>query len=370
MPSDLGGKGGQLISYSDRKHYSALIVEAVQSGARQELACELVGISARTYQRWNRGEELSEDQRIHNHSPAHNKLSDAVRQEILKVINQPEYSSLTPYQIVPTLLDLGRYIASESTFYRIMKAHNLLKHRGKGAVAKRKKPQSLKATKANEIYSWDITYLLSPIKGQYYYLYMVIDIYSRKIVGFQVHDCESSAHAADLIEDIANREKIDKNQLVIHSDNGSPMKGATLRAKMIDLDISSSYSRPRVSNDNPYSESLFKTIKYHYTFPETPFASLKEAREWVEQFAHWYNNDHKHSGIKFVTPNQRHNSLDKAILENRRQVMEQAKREHPERWNGRKTRNLSPIGAVYLNPDKDKDKPPESKITAEECRLS
>ena len=353
MPSDLGGKGGRLISFPDRKQYCAFIDEAVQNGARQQLACELIGIASRTYQRWNQGEELSEDQRIYNDAPAHNTLSEAVRQAILKVINRPEYSTLTPYQIVPTLLDRGQYIASESTFYRVMKEHNQLKHRGKGTAAKRKKPRSLKATAANEIYSWDITYLLSPIKGQYYYLYMVMDIYSRKIVGWQVHDCESSSHAADLIEDIAHREKIDKNQLVIHSDNGSPMKGATLRAKMIDLEISPSYSRPRVSNDNPYSESLFKTVKYHYTFPEGPFTDLSEARSWVEQFVHWYNDEHQHSAIKFVTPNQRHNGLDRAILENRKKVIEQAREKHPERWNGRNTRNLTPIKTVFLNPDKD-----------------
>ena len=262
MPSDLGGKGGRLISYTDRKNYCELIDEAVQKGARQKLACELVGISARTYQRWNQGEELLEDQRIYNDAPVHNKLSDAVRQEILSVINQPEYSTLTPYQIAPTLLAIGQYIASESTFYRVMREYNQLQHRGKGAAGQRKKPQPLKATGSNEIYSWDITYLLSPVKGQYY-SYMVMDIYSRKIVGWQVHDCESSAYAANLIEDIAHREKIDKNQLVIHSDNGSPMRGATLRAKLIDLEITSSYSRPRVRNDNPYSESLFKTVKYN-----------------------------------------------------------------------------------------------------------
>ncbi len=322
MPSDLGGKGGRLIAFPDRKKYCALIDEAVQHGARQQLACELVGIASRTYQRWNCGEELSEDQRIYHDAPVHNKLSEAIRQEILRVINQPEYSTLTPYQIVPTLLDIGQYIASESTFYRVMKEHNQLKHRGKGVPHQRKKPQSLKATGANEIYSWDITYLISPVKGQYYYLYMVMDIYSRKIVGWQVHDCESSTHAADLIADIAHREKIDKNQLVIHSDNGSPMKGATLRAKMIDLDIAPSYSRPRVSNDNPYSESLFKTVKYHYTFPEDPFPCLNEARAWVEAFVRWYNDEHQHSAIKFVTPNQRHHGLDKALLENRKQVIE------------------------------------------------
>ncbi len=362
MPSDLGGNGGRLISYPDRKQYCALVNEAVQNGARQQLACELVGITARTYQRWNQGEKLSEDQRIYNDTPAHNKLSEAVTQEILKVINLPEYSTLTPYQIVPTLLDSGHYIASESTFYRVMKAHNLLKHRGKGTAAQRKKPRSLKATAANEIYSWDITYLLSPVKGQYYYLYMVMDIYSRKIVGWQAHDCESSSHAADLIEDIVYREKIDKNQLVIHSDNGSPMKGATLRAKMIDLEISPSYSRPRVSNDNPYSESLFKTVKYHYTFPEAPFVNLHEARHWVEQFVDWYNNEHQHSTIKYVTPNQRHKDLDSAILEKRKSVIEQAKECHPERWNGRNTRNLDPIKTVFLNPDKDEISSAENEL--------
>ena len=230
-----------------------------------------------------------------------------------------------------------------------MRAHKQLPHRGKAKATQRKKPDTLKASKANEIYSWDIIYLLSPIKGQYY-LYLVMDIYSRKIVGWQVHDCESSAHAADLIEDIAYREKIDKNQLVIHSDNGSPMKGATLRAKMIDLDIATSYSRHRVSNDNPYSESLFKTIKYHYSFPEKPVASLSEARIWVKGFVCWYNKEHKHSAIRFVTPNQRHNGLDMALLKNRKVIIEQAKRNYPERWNGRKTRNLTPIEEVYLNP--------------------
>ena len=362
MPSDLGGKGGRLIAFPDRKNCCALIDEAVQNGARQKSACELVGIASRTYQRWNRGETLSEDQRIYHDAPVHNKLSEAVRQAILRVINQPEYSTLTPYQIVPTLLDLGQYIASESTFYRVMREHNQLKHRGKGASGQRKKPQALKAAGANEIYSWDITYLLSPIKGQYYYLYMVMDIYSRKIVGWQVHDSESSAHAADLIEDIAYREKIDKNQLVIHSDNGSPMKGATLRAKMIDLDITPSYSRPRVSNDNPYSESLFKTVKYHYTFPEDPFVSLNKARAWVESFVRWYNDEHQHSAIKFVTPNQRHHGLDKTILENRKKVIEQARKDYPERWNGRKTRDLTPIKVVYLNPGKDENNAKENKV--------
>jgi transposase InsO family protein len=352
----MGRKCGRLIDLADRIKYCELIAEAVSNGARQTFACELVGISIRTYQRWNQNDTLSDDQRIYNDAPAHNKLSDEVKQEILSVINEPEYSTLTPYQIVPSLLDTGRYIASESTFYRVMRANNQLKHRGKETLTRRKKPLELKANHPNEIYSWDITYLLSPIKGNYYYLYMVMDIYSRKIVGWQVHDCESSSYAADLIEDIARREKINRHQLVIHSDNGSPMKGATLRAKLIDLDISPSYSRPRVSNDNPYSESLFKTVKYHYTYPEDPFSSLIESRRWVEGFVNWYNGVHKHSAIKFVTPNQRHMGLDKAILQNRKRVIEAAKKDHPERWNGRETRNLIPNEVVYLNPNKNASK--------------
>ncbi len=364
MPGDPGGKGGRLIAYSDRKHYSALIDEAVSSGARQQSACELLGISARTYQRWNRGDAISEDLRLHNTAPVHNRLPEATRQEIINLVNQPEYRDLTPHQIVPALLDSGRYIASESSFYRVMKAHNQLKHRAKESAGQRHKPQPLKATRPNQLYSWDITYLSSPIKGQYYYLYMVMDIYSRKIVGWQVHDIESSSYAADLIEDIVRRENIGKKQLVIHSDNGSPMKGATSRAKLIDLDIASSFSRPRVSNDNPYSESLFKTIKYYYTFPENPFTTLTEARAWVDGFVSWYNDEHKHSAIRFVTPNQRHNGLDKAILEHRKRVIEQAKKDNPERWNGRKTRNLTPVGQVYLNPNKEKSESSKCQVAA------
>lgn len=318
------------------------------------MACQLMGLSARTYQRWNQGGVLSKDKRLDNKAPVHNKSSQSTYERILNVLNLPEYSTLTPHEIVPTLLDKGIYIASESTFYRVMRTSHQLKHRRKSTSFERKKPKALKASCPNKVYSWDITYLSSNIKGQYYYLYMVMDIYSRKIVGWQVHHCESSSYAADLVEDIVNREKIDKNQLTIHSDNGSPMKGATLRAKMMDLAISPSYSRPRVSNNNPYSEALFKTVKYHYTFPETPFSSLNDARNWVDGFVLWYNNEHKHSAIKFVTPEQRHQGLDGEILAHRKVVIEQAKKDFPEKWNGRETRNLTPITEVNLNPVKEK----------------
>ena len=153
-----------------------------------------------------------------------------------------------------------------------------------------------------------------------------------------------------MVQDITIKERIAKDALVIHSDNGSPMKGSTLRAKLIDLCIETSFSRPRISTDNPNSESLFKTLKYHYTFLKQPFESIQAARNWVDGFVNWYNQDHCHSSIKFVTPNQRHAGLDVEILRKRKDVIEQAKKNYPERWNGRKTRNLSTVKRVFLNP--------------------
>jgi len=164
VPSDLGGNAGRLITLEERKKYCDYIDEAVKNGSKQALACKLVGISARTYQRWNESDEISEDKRLQNNAPVHNKITEGMQKEMLHVINQPEYSTLTPYEIVPTLLDLGIYLASESSFYRIMKQHNQLKHREKSTVKKRKKPKQLKATKPNEIYSWDITYCVPGIQ--------------------------------------------------------------------------------------------------------------------------------------------------------------------------------------------------------------
>lgn len=357
----MGRRSGELISFTDRKNYCKLIELTCAKGAKQKHACEIIGITARTYQRWIKDGEIIEDKRLNNNIPKHNKLPEAIKNEIIELINTKEYRSLTPHQIVPMLLDIGKYLASESTFYRIMREHNQLKHRRKSTPVVRKKPKELVATQANQIYTWDITYLNSLITGQYYYLYLVLDIYSRKIMGWQVHDCESSSHAAELFQSIILKEKIEKNTLVIHSDNGSPMKGFTLRAKFYELGIESSYSRPRVSNDNPFSESLFKTLKYHYSFPENPFKNLLNARKWVEGFVKWYNQDHLHSSIKFVTPNQRHAGKDEEILRNRKETLEQAKKRLPERWNGRETRNLSLIKCVYLNP-KNESKLPESEI--------
>ena len=249
------------------------------------------------------------------------------------------------------MADRGQYIGSESTFYRVLKAESQLTHRGAERPAqKRHKPRALFATAPNQLFSWDITYLPTPVLGIYFYLYLFLDIFSRKIVGWQVYEVESSELASEVMRDICVRENIAPNQVVLHSDNGSPMKGATMLATLQTLGVMPSFSRPAVSNDNPFSESLFKTLKYRSTYPQRPFETLLAARQWISMFARWYNEEHRHSAIRFVTPAQRHAGLDRALLDQRVDVYEAAKQKHPERWSGT-TRNWQPIHVVHLNPD-------------------
>lgn len=347
----------------ERKNTIALINEACSQGARKAQACDIVGLSARTLQRWEQADSLR-DRRLDATQAPTNKLNELERQRLLNVANQPRYAALPPNKIVPLLADQGLYIASESTFYRVLKEQGQLSHRQKSQPNKaRAKPKALVATRPNEIYSWDITYLPTTVKGLFYYLYLVLDVYSRKIVGWQVHDCESSEHAANLMIDICDREGVVRDQVVLHSDNGSPMKGATMLATLQQLGVTPSFSRPSVSDDNPYSESLFKTLKYRPEYPQRPFESLEKAREWVEGFATWYNDEHLHSGIKFVTPAQRHRGEDTAILANRHRVYQEAKTKNPLRWSG-ETRNWAPVKEVLLNPDKANLQDTKSKRAA------
>ncbi len=224
----------------------------------------------------------------------------------------------------------------------------MLAHRSKSKPPERKRPSPLMAKGPNEIWSWDITYLMTPIRGQYYYLYLFMDIFSRKIVGFNIHNEEAMEYSAKLVEEICKCEGIKKDQLVLHSDNGGPMKGATILATLEKLGVAASFNRPRVSNDNPYSESLFKTLKYCPKYPDR-FANIEEAKRWVMKFVDWYNNQHLHSGIKYVTPSQRHQGLDNEILIKRKAVYLKAKEKHPERWGTKNIRNWAREEKVFLN---------------------
>ena len=325
-----------------------LIEEAVSSGARRVVAARTLGISLRTLQRWV-ASACQEDQRAGPHRRPQNALSEAERALVIAVATCPPFRDLPACQIVPILADAGVYLASERSFYRILDQEQLAAHRGKAREATHSRPVEHKAEGPNQVWSWDITYLRSPIRGSFYYLYLVVDVWSRKIVGWTVHECESPAVAAALIREAVRREGADPQRLVLHSDNGGPMKGATLLATLIALGIVPSFSRPRVSDDNPYSEALFRTVKYRPEYPSAPFQSLESARGWVEGFVRWYNTEHRHSAIQFVTPAQRHSGQHLTVLSGRKEVYEEARRNRPDRWSG-KLRNWDPTGEVVLNP--------------------
>lgn len=277
-----------------------------------------------------------------------NKLNKMTIDEILHISTMKDYMDLSPWVIVAKLADNGRYIASESSFYKILKENDLMAHRGKSEQKKHCRPAPLIATGPNQIWSWDITYIKTDVMGIYYYLYLFIDVFSRKIIGFDVFQNESMENSAAILKRLCRHENIEKEQLVLHSDNGGAMKGSTMLATMYSLGVVPSFSRPRVSDDNPYSESLFKTVKYHHTYPGK-FKTIAEVKQWMTGFVHWYNEEHYHSGIKFVTPSQRHQGLDIAILAKRKQVYIDAKEKMPERWCGRKIKNFEHERNVYLN---------------------
>ncbi len=330
-----------------------LIEEAVGSGCRRAVACKMLEISIRTYQRWTReGEVGTGDGRkgARRAAPA-NKLSADERAQILALVNSPEFASQPPSQIVPTLVDRGEYLASESTIYRILKAELQQHHRGRAKKPTTRVVTSHCATEPNRLWSWDITWLPAGVKGLYFYWYMVLDVFSRKIVGHEVHIAESAELAALLMRKASLAESLAGRKVVLHSDNGSAMKGATMLATLEKLGVVPSFSRPRVSNDNPFAESLFRTCKYRPNYPRKPFDTVEEARAWTLQFVQWYNHRHKHSGLKFVTPAQRHSGQAEAILQRREKVYEAAKQRCPQRWSGA-TRNWDLKDEVWLNPER------------------
>jgi putative transposase len=315
-----------MISDSNRIIAVELIDEARANGARLKPACDVLEISNRTYQRWTKNGTVKKDQRpIVNRAIPKNKLSKEERSKILKTVNSPEFADLSPSQIVPKLADGGEYIASESTVYRILKEEKMNTHRSRSKQPVKRKVPTHIATAPNQVWTWDITWLNAYIKGQYFKLYLIVDMFSRLIVAYEVWEKEKAQYAQRLIQKATLSQGIAGKPLVLQSDNGSPMKAATFLATLEKLGVQSSFSRPRVSNDNPYSESLFKTMKYRPMYPNKGFPTLKEARIWVSKFVSWYNHTHLHSGINFITPYQRHYGLDKEIMKNRIEIYKKAR---------------------------------------------
>ena len=339
------------------------IAEARAAGARLGPCCETVEVDIRTIQRWlKHGPDGGEDRRMGPLTSPANKLSEREREEIVELVTSKEYRDLPPSQIVPLLADLGIYVASEATIYRVLKAHNLAAHRGRNKPPKRRRPREHKATGPNQVWSWDITFLRSPVRGQFFYLYMFVDVWSRKIVGWRVFDREDNKLAAVTFKAICRHEGLDPRGLVLHSDNGAAMKGATMVATLEKLGVHQSFSRPRVSDDNPFSESLFGTLKGRPNYPTRPFENLESARSWVTGFVAWYNEEHRHSGISFVTPAQRHHGQQEEILQQRERVYKEAKARYPDRWSG-DTRTWKRNSTVRLNPSKNPQATPTANTT-------
>jgi len=324
---------------------------AVAAGASVEEACAGIGLSARTVARWRKNPDGGSDRRAGpKTTPAH-ALTPKERSRIVAIATSAEYRNLSVRQIVPRLADQGLYVASESSFYRVLHEEDLMAHRSHARPATASKPRSHVATGPRQVWSWDITYLRAATRGTFYYLYLVLDIWSRKVVAWEVHEEESMDVAAELARKASAAENVTPGALVLHSDNGGPMKGATMLATLQRLGIAASFSRPRVSDDNAMCEAIFRTLKYRPGFPRKPFSSVDDARRWVADFVAWYNGEHLHSALRYVTPNDRHERRDGAILAQRRAVYGAAKKRTPRRWTG-DTRDWTPIGNVTLNPER------------------
>jgi putative transposase len=335
------------------------INKAIHAGATLQRSCNVVGINTSTFWRWHKAGILSEDKRATAFRPVpRNKLSPCEEQAVLDICCQEEYADLPPTQIVPLLLDKEIWHGSESTYYRILRRHKMQNHRGHSAKPVKRHPPRLSANKPNDVWCWDVSLLKTTVLGQFYYLHLFLDLYSRKIVLAEVLLSESAENASMLTEQAVARERtVFQHQLprVLHSDNGGPMRSATLQGTLQNLGVTRSFNRPHTSNDNAFAESVFKTLKYCVKYPTSGFKTLEEAQDWVLAFTRWYNNEHLHSGLNFVTPNQRHNGQDKAQLTHRKEVLESARLKHPERWS-KATRNCEPVGEVYIN------KPAENEL--------
>lgn len=349
----MGGRGRHH-SQEERAVVLALTEEATAAGARLEKVAAHLGLSTRTIQRWSDANGGEDQRRGANTEPA-NKLSEAEREKVIEIANSLEYRDLSPKQIVPRLADEGVYVASESTLYRVLREQDQMAHRERSRPARSRRPQEHVATGPNQVWVWDISYLPGPVRGTFFYLYLILDVWSRKIVGAEVYEEETSERASQLFVQTCWRLGVEPDGLVLHSDNGSPMKGSTMLATLQWLGVVPSFSRPRVSNDNAFAEASFRTLKYRPNYPSQPFASLEAAQAWVAGFVQWYNTEHRHSAIRYVTPDQRHYGQERTILEQRRRVYADAKARHPERWT-RNTRDWTPVAEVRLNPGRQETK--------------
>lgn len=350
----MGGRG-KLISAPDRQQAIELIDEAVKSGAKQSKACRLLNLTDRTYRNWKaKGKDGGVDGRTTRVQHPANALMQEERSALISRLNQPDVADLSVPQAFRKLIDNGEYYGSERTIYRVLKEAGLNKRRDATRLPNRRyKPSSYEATGPNQVWTWDITYLRDgKHKGQFFYAYVIVDVYSRYVVHSEVYDSDCAAFAQEFLTKALIKHCIKPNSLVLHSDNGASMKAVNTLALLENMGVERSHSRPRVSDDNPYSEALFRTLKYTGRLPAGGFNGIEHARTWLASFVDNYNHHRYHSGINWVTPASRFEGNDKTVLAKRKQVIERARSKHPNRWIGNRTLNCEPAPSQWLNPDR------------------
>lgn len=305
--------------------------------------CQALDVPPRTYYRQRNPTAYPKPKRR-----SHRRLGQAEKEKILSILTSEGMIDMTVSEIYYTLLDQDQYYCSISTMYLILRENKAIKERRD----QRKHPEYVKpvllAKASNQVWSWDITKLPGPAKGVYYNLYSIIDIHDRFTVGWTVSEKENSSIAQDLINQTCERQDIPAEQLSIHSDRGSPMTSKSVSELLMDLGVIKSLSRPRVPNDNPFSEAQFKTLKYNRTFPKQ-FGCIQDARQYISQFFDWYNNDHYHSGIAMMTPATLRNGKTEEVIENRTKTLKAAVEKHPERFVKGESHPKRPASEVWIN---------------------
>ena len=311
-------------------------------------ACEAVNVPRATFYRYlNRLGKPGTDDGLPTVPPL--SLTEIEKQNIIDILHAERFQDKTPYEVFGTLLDEGQYHCSIRTMYRILKSeHGDVKERRKGHQRTHYKKPELLATAPNQVWSWDITKLKGPAKWTYFYLYVIMDIFSRYVVGWMVAHREQKSLAKRLIEETYIKQNIGPDQLTIHADRGSSMKSKVVAQLMADLGITKTHSRPHVSNDNPYSESQFKTLKYCPAFPDR-FGCIQDSRSFCRNFFAWYNKEHRHSGIGLMTPESIHYGLAERLNEKRSIVLWAAFQKNPQRFKGKIPQPPEIPTAVWIN---------------------
>jgi len=306
--------------------------------------CDALGVSRASYYRWLRPRHGA-----HRARTVPRALREAERTEVLRVLHEERFVDKSPAQVVATLLDEDRYLCSERTMYRLLDDASEVRERRDQLRHPSYVAPELLAERPNQPWSWDITKLPGPAKWSYFNLYVILDIFSRFVVGWMVAERESATLAEKLIAQTCQRQNIQQGQLTIHADRGSSMTSKQVAHLLADLGVTKTHSRPHVSNDNPFSEAHFKTVKYMPSFPQR-FGCIQDARAFLTTFFAYYNTEHRHSGIAMMTPHQVHYGLAPEVVSQRSQVMSAAYQQHPERFvRGLPTVRAAPT-KVWINP--------------------